>query len=249
MLLALAAIPVLIAVAVRLSSAVPPGRGPAFLDRISQNGLFVGVTAMVVAVPLFLPLTVGVVAGDTLAGEAGQGTLRYLLAAPAGRGRLLLVKYAGAAAFAVAAPLTVALAGAGIGAALFPVGPVTLLSGDTIGVAEALGRLTLIAAYLAVSLLGLSAIGLFVSALTDVPVGAMAATVVLAVVSQVADALPQLDWLHPWLFSNRWLDFADLLRQPIGWESFGANAVLQGGYVAVFGALAYARFATKDVLS
>ncbi len=55
MLLALAAIPVLIAVAVRLSSAVPPGRGPAFLDRISQNGLFVGVTAMLVAVPLFLP--------------------------------------------------------------------------------------------------------------------------------------------------------------------------------------------------
>lgn len=249
MLLALAAIPVLIAVAVRLSSAVPPGRGPAFLDRISQNGLFVGVTAMVVAVPLFLPLTVGVVAGDTLAGEAGQGTLRYLLAAPAGRGRLLLVKYAGAAAFAVAAPLMVALAGAGIGAALFPVGPVTLLSGDTIGVAEALGRLALIAAYLAVSLLGLSAIGLFVSALTDVPVGAMAATVVLAVVSQVADALPQLDWLHPWLFSHRWLDFADLLRQPVGWESFGANLALQGGYAAVFGALAYARFATKDVLS
>jgi len=249
MLLTLAAIPILIAVAVRLSSAVPPGRGPAFLDRISQNGLFVGITAMVVAVPLFLPLTVGVVAGDTLAGEAGQGTLRYLLAAPAGRGRLVLVKYLAAAAFAVAAPAAVALAGAGIGAVLFPVGPVTLLSGDTIGVAEAVGRLLLIAAYLAVSLLGLTAVGLFVSALTDVPVGAMAATVVLAVVSQVADALPQLDWLHPWLLSHRWLDFADLLRQPIGWDSFGANALLQAGYVAVFGALAYARFATKDVLS
>lgn len=249
MLLALAAIPVLIAVAVRLSSAVPPGRGPAFLDRISQNGLFVGITAMVVAVPLFLPLTVGVVAGDTLAGEAGQGTLRYLLAAPAGRGRLVLVKYLAAAAFAVAAPAAVALAGAGIGALLFPVGPVTLLSGDTIGVAEAVGRLLLIAAYLAVSLLGLSAVGLFVSSLTDVPVGAMAATVVLAVVSQVADALPQLDWLHPWLLSHRWLDFADLLRQPVGWDSFRANALLQAGYVSVFGALAYARFATKDVLS
>ena len=249
MLLALAAIPVLIAVAVRLSSAVPPGRGPAFLDRISQNGLFVGITAMVVAVPLFLPLTVGVVAGDTLAGEAGQGTLRYLLAAPAGRGRLVLVKYLAAAAFAVAAPAAVALAGAGSGALLFPVGPVTLLSGDTIGVAEAVGRLLLTAAYLAVSLLGLSAVGLFVSSLTDVPVGAMAATVVLAVVSQVADAVPQLDWLHPWLLSHRWLDFADLLRQPVGWDSFGANALLQAGYVAVFGALAYARFATKDVLS
>ncbi|MDI3210664.1 ABC transporter permease [Arthrobacter sp. AL12] len=249
MLCALAAIPILIAVAVRLSSSVPPGRGPAFLDRITQNGLFVGVTAMLVSVPLFLPLTVGVVAGDTVAGEAGLGTLRYLLVAPAGRVRLLLVKYAGAVAFAVAAPLVVALVGAGIGAALFPVGPVTLLSGDSIGAAEALQRLLLIAAYLAVSLMGLSAIGLFMSTLTDVPVGAMASTVVLSVVSQVLDALPQLEWLHPWLFSHYWLDFADLLRQPIAWESFLTNALLQGGYVAVFGALAYGRFVTKDVLS
>jgi ABC-2 type transport system permease protein len=249
MLCALAAIPILIAVAVRLSSAVPAGRGPAFLDRVTQNGLFVGLTAMLVSVPLFLPLTVGVVAGDTVAGEAGMGTLRYLLAAPAGRVRLLLVKYAGAVVFAVAAPLVVALVGAGIGAALFPVGPVTLLSGDSIGAGEAFVRLLLIAAYLSVSLLGLSAIGLFMSTLTDVPVGAMAATVVLSVVSQVLDALPQLEWLHPWLFSHYWLDFADLLRQPVSWDSFATNALLQGGYVALFGALAYGRFITKDVLS
>lgn len=249
MLCALAAIPVLIAVAVRLSPAVPAGRGPAFLDRITQNGLFVGVTAMLLAVPLFLPLTVGVVAGDTIAGEAGQGTLRYLLVAPAGRVRLLVVKYAGTALFVLVAPVVVALTGAGIGAALFPVGPVPLLSGDVIGPWEAVGRLLLIAAYLAVSLLGLAAIGLFISTLTDVPVGAMAATVVLSVVSQVLDALPQLDWLHPWLFSHYWLEFGDLLRQPIAWDSFAANALLQGGYVAVFGALAYSRFVTKDVLS
>ncbi len=249
LLLALAAIPVLIAVAVRVSSAVPPGRGPAFLDRITQNGLFVAFTAMLVSVPLFLPLTVGVVAGDTIAGEANLGTLRYLLVAPAGRVRLLLVKYAGALAFCLAAPLTVALAGAAIGAALFPVGPVTLLSGDVIEPPEAVLRLLLISAYLAVSLAGLSAIGLFLSTLTVVPVGAMAATVVLSVVSQVLDQLPQLDWLHPWLFSHYWLGFGDLLRQPVLWDSFASNALLQAGYVAVFGALAYGRFVTKDVLS
>jgi ABC-2 type transport system permease protein len=249
MLLALAAVPVLMAVAVRLSSAVPPGRGPAFLDRITQNGLFVGVTAMLVCVPLFLPLTVGVVAGDTIAGEAGLGTLRYLLVAPAGRVRLLLVKYAGAAVFCVVAPLVVALAGAGIGAALFPVGPVTLLSGDVITPPEAVLRLVLVAAYLTVSLLGLSAVGLFLSTLTDVPVGAMAATIVASVVSQVLGELPQLEWLHPWLFSNHWFGFADLLRQPIAWDSFGSNALLQAGYIAAFGALAYGRFVTKDILS
>lgn len=250
MLLALAAIPVLVAVAVRLSSSAPrPGEGPPFLDRVTQNGLFVGITALVVSIPLFLPLTIGVVAGDTIAGEASLGTLRYLLVAPAGRVRLLVVKYAGAAAFCFAATVTVVAAGALIGAALFPVGPATLLSGDTIGVGESVLRSLLVAGYVTVSLLGLSALGLFISTLTEVPVGAMAATIVLSVVSQVLDSLSQLDWLHPWLFSHYWLDFADLLRQPISWTSFGNNALLQAGYVVTFGALAYGRFVTKDVLS
>ncbi|TFC05397.1 ABC transporter permease [Cryobacterium mannosilyticum] len=250
MLLALAAVPVLIAVAVRLSSSpVAPGRGPPFLDRVTQNGLFVAITAMVVCIPLFLPLTIGVVTGDTIAGEAGLGTLRYLLVAPAGRVRLLIVKYAGAAVFCLAATLTVAVSGAAIGAALFPIGPVTLLSGDTIGVGESVLRSLLIAGYVTISMLGLSAIGLFISTLTEVPVGAMAATIVVSVVAQVLDALPQLDWLHPWLFSHYWLDFADLLRQPLEWTSFGNNALLQGGYLLVFGALAYGRFVTKDILS
>lgn len=250
MLLALALIPILIAVAVRLSSnEVSAGQGPPFLDRITQNGLFVGITALVVAIPLFLPLTIGVAAGDTIAGEAGLGTLRYLLVAPAGRVRLLVVKFVGAAAFCLVATLTVVITGAIIGAILFPVGPVTLLSGDTIGVGDSIGRALLIALYVTVSLLGLSAIGLFISTLTSVPVGAMAATIVVAVTSQILDALPQLEWLHPWLFSHHWLGFADILRQPILWDSFSDNALLQAGYILVFGALAYGRFSTKDILS
>jgi ABC-2 type transport system permease protein len=250
MLVAIALIPILLAVAVRLSSAtLQPGEGPPFLDRVSQNGLFVAFTAMIVAIPLFLPLTIGVVAGDTIAGEAGQGTLRYLLVAPAGRVRLLLVKYAGVAVFSLAATLTLAVSGTLIGAALFPVGPVTLLSGDVISVPESLLRSGLISLYVTVSLLGFAAIGLFISTLTDVPVGAMAATVVVSVVVQILDVLPQLEWLHPWLFSHYWLGFADLLRQPMDLGSFGDNALLQLGYIAVFGALAYGRFSTKDILS
>jgi ABC-2 type transport system permease protein len=68
-------------------------------------------------------------------------------------------------------------------------------------------------------------------------------------VAQVLDSLPQTEWLHPWLFSHYWLDFADVLRQPVEWSSFGSNALLQLGYLVVFGALAYGRFSSKDVLS
>ena len=250
LLAALAAVPVLIAIAVRLSSdSETGGGGPAFLGDITQNGLFVSLTALAVSMPLFLPLTVGVVAGDTIAGEANLGTLRYLLVAPAGRVRLLLVKFAGAAAFCLAATLVVVIAGVAIGAALFPIGPVTLLSGDVVGVGGFALRAALFVAYVTLSLLGLSAIGMFASTLTTVPVGAMAATIVISAASQIVGVIPQLEAIHPWLFSHYWLDFADLLRQPVVWDSFLANALLQGGYVAVFGALAYGRFITKDVLS
>lgn len=249
MLSALAAVPILLAIAVRVTTGRGDGGGPAFLGDITQNGLFVSLTALVVSIPLFLPLTVGVVAGDTIAGEASHGTLRYLLVAPAGRVRLLLVKFGATVVFCFAATLVIVVVGAIIGAILFPVGPVTLLSGQTIGLGAYLGRLLLLALYVTVSLIGLSAIGLFVSTLTSVPVGAMAATIVLSTVAQIVGQLPQLEFLRPWLFTDHWLGFADLLRAPIAWESFGANALLQAGYVLVFGGLAFARFTTKDVLS
>lgn len=249
MLAALAAVPVLIAIAIRLSSSGGGGGGPAFLARITENGLFVSLTGLAVAIPLFLPLTVGVIAGDTVAGEANLGTLRYLLISPAGRIRLLLVKFAAAAVFCAAATLVIVLAGAAIGAALFPIGPVTLLSGDTIGIGDYAIRALLMAAYVTVSMLGLSAIGLFISTLTTVPVGAMASTVVLAALAQILGAIPQLEWLHPFLFSDRWLGFADIMRQPIAWESFRENALTQAVYIVVFGGAAMLRFRSKDVLS
>ena len=249
MLAALALIPILLGIAIRLVGGSRPGRGPAFLDQITDNGLFVALAALTVAIPLFLPLTVSVVAGDAIAGEASHGTLRYLLIAPAGRVRLLLVKYLFAVAFCLAAATTVIVVGTLVGWILFPVGPVTLLSGAQVSVGEGLLRLLAVGAYVSVSLFGLSAIGLFLSTLTTVPIGAMAATAILAVAAQIVGAIPQLETFHPWLFTNLWLDFGDLLRTPIVWDSFAENARLQGVYILVFGAAAIARFGTKDVLS
>ena len=250
MLGAIALIPVFLALAVYWSSdTLAPGEGPPFLDRVSQNGLFVGYTSTILALPLFLPLTIGVVAGDTIAGEANQGTLRYLLISPAGRVRLLITKFIGAIAFVLAGTATLMIAGAIIGAILFPVGPVTLISGDVISVAESVWRMVLVASYTSVSMLGLIAIGMFISTLTVVPVGAMAATVVLSGVSQILDNIPQLEPIHEFLFTHYWLGFTDLLRQPIDFNSFASNAILQLAYVVIFGALAYSRFASKDILS
>lgn len=245
----LAAVPLLITVAVRLSDGPDTGEGPPFLDRVTDNGMFVGITALIICLPLFLPLAVGVVAGDTVAGEAGLGTLRYLLLSPAGRTRLLLVKLGGVVVFCAAATLTVVVVGALVGLAVFGARDVSVLSGGTITPTESVGRALLAAGYVTLSLLGLAAVGMFVSTLTDVPVGAMAATVTVAVVSQVLGQIPQIDWLHPWLFTYRWFGVAEVLRDPVAWEQFRLNALLQAGWVVVFSALAWARFTTKDVLS
>lgn len=249
MIAALALIPVLLGIAVRLVGGASPGGGPPFLDQVTDNGVFVGLVALTVATPLFLPLTVSVVAGDSVAGEASLGTLRYVLVAPSGRTVLLLVKYIVAAVFCLIAAFTVVAVGIVVGAVLFGLGPVTLLSGTQASLGEGMLRCLAIVAYSTVSLLGLSAIGVLFSTLTTVPVGAMAATAILAVTAQIVGAIPQLSAIHPFLFTDRWLGFGDLLRSPPSWDSFVDNALLQGAYILVAGALAVWRFATRDVLS
>ena len=251
-LVVLAGIPILIAVAVRMSN--HPGRGggadgPAFFGSIVSNGVFVALAALTVTMPFFLPLAVSVASGDAVAGEANLGTLRYLLVVPVSRTRLVLVKYAGTLAYCAAAVFTVAVTGAVIGAVLFPVGPVTLLSGTQVSLAQGLWRLFLVALYLVACLAAVAAIGLFVSTLTESPVAAMATTAVLALISQVLDSVPQIGWIHPWLFSHYWLNFGDLLLDPISGASVQRGLLAAVAYVAVAGSLAWARFSGKDVSS
>ncbi len=250
LLVVLSLMPVLIGIAIRVSNGPSePGEGPPFLERVSGNGLFLTFTGLAAVVPFFLPLTVGVVSGDAVAGEAQTGTLRYLLTLPVSRTRLLLVKYGGLLSFALAASLLVAVVGLLVGWALFPTGEVTLLSGTTIPVTSAILRAGLVALYVTASLAGLAALGLAVSTFTEVPVAAMATTVVLAITSQIFGAIPQVEWLHPFLFTDQWLAFGDLLRDPVPTGALVDGLVLQVCWAAVALAVAWSRFTTKDVTS
>ncbi|GAA2421752.1 ABC transporter permease [Streptomyces glaucus] len=246
----LAAVPVLIGVAVRIETgdgSPAGGGGPAFLAQVTNNGLFLVFTALAATLPFFLPMAIGVVAGDAIAGEAGAGTLRYLLVAPAGRTRLLLTKYASVIVFCLVATLVVTVCALAVGALLFPLGDPTTISGTRIGLAEGLGRALLIALVVAASLTGVAALGLFVSTLTGSGIAAMATTVGLLITVQIVDQIPQLHAVQPYLFSHYWLSFADLMRDPVHWDDIVRNLGLQVLYAAVFGSAAWARFTTRDV--
>ncbi|MEV0639241.1 ABC transporter permease [Streptomyces sp. NPDC050619] len=249
----LAAVPILVGIAVKIetSDGSSPGggggQGPAFISQITNNGLFLVFTALAATLPFFLPMAIGVIAGDSIAGEAGAGTLRYLLVAPAGRSRLLLTKYATVMAFCLVATLVVAVSALTVGALLFPLGELTTISGTRISFEEGLGRAVLIALIVAASLVGVAALGLFVSTLTSSGIAAMATTVGLLITIQILDQIPQLHAIQPYFFSHYWLSFADLMRDPVYWDDLLKNLGIQSLYAAVFGAAAWARFTAKDV--
>jgi ABC-2 type transport system permease protein len=244
----LAAVPVIIAIAVKVSTP-RPGRGPDFFASITSNGLFVALAALTLELALFLPLAVGAIAGDSVAGEANIGTLRYLLTVPVGRTRLLAVKFAAIAIFSMAATMWVSVVGAAAGLALFGGGEMTLVSGTQIGMGQAVLRVLMATVYLGLCFASLGAIGLFVSTLTEQPIGATISVVVINVMSFILDSIPQLSWLHEWLPTHWWLSFGDLLRDPMAWSDVTRGLLTAAGYALVFWLAAWARFSSKDVTS
>ncbi|HUC55935.1 MAG TPA: ABC transporter permease [Streptosporangiaceae bacterium] len=251
MLGVLAVIPVLLGIVLRINTPTP-GSGPPsgagqFIGQVADNGVFLSLLSIVVLLTLVLPLAVAVVSGDSVAGEAGLGTLRTLLTVPAGRMRLLLAKYAVIVKFCFAATVLVAAIGLLMGAILFPVGPVTLLSGDTVSLADGLARLAMIVVYVSCGLAAFGAIGLALSTLTQHAIGVMAALLVIAVASQILDTIQQVSAIHPYLPTHYWLMFDALLRTPITWSVIGQGLLSFGIYIVIFAGLAVARIRTANV--
>lgn len=250
LLAGLAAVPLLLAIVLFITqNSAMAGQGPGFIGRVTSNGLFLVIAALFMCLPFLLPLTIGITAGDAIAGESQTGTLRYLLTLPVARTRLLVSKTLAALAFATAAVLLIAGVALASGGAFFGLTDMTLLSGTTVGLGEGAARMLGVAVYVALSLTGLVAVGVFFSTLTEVPVGAMAATTILAIVSSVLDSLPQLSAIHPYLLTHHWFDFAEFLRIQVDWSVLGSGLLVQLAWFAVFASLAWGRFTTADVTS
>lgn len=226
------------------------GDGPAFLNELAGNGVFLALVVLTFMLSLLmLPLAVAVVAGDAIAGEAALGTLRGLLTVPAGRARLLAVKYAAIMTFCLAACLLVAVVALVMGLALFPAGPVTTLSGTTVSLGTGVLRVLVVAVYSAAALASLGAIGLAASTLTQHPVGAIAALLVIVVGSEIADQVPQLSGIHAYLPSHFWLSWDGLFRAPVAWSGVAHGLLSFAVYFVIFGAVAWARFTSADITS
>jgi ABC-2 type transport system permease protein len=258
LLLVVALFPLLIGIALKVASPKGagggggpngPNNGAAFFNQLAGNGVFLTFIALTMLLILVLPVVVAIVAGDSVAGESGHGTLRYLLAVPAGRTRLLSVKYLAIVAFGAAATFIVAIVALLAGVVLFPVGPVALLSGTTVSLGDGLLRVFLVTLYITAAMAAIGAIGLAISTLTEHAIGAIAALMILVVGSEVVDQVPQFAAAGPYLPTHWWIMFDSLLRSPVDTTTLWHGLLSFVVYAVLFCLFAWARFTTSDVTS
>ena len=250
------ALPTLVAVLLAVTEVGPrPGTGPAFLSAVLTDGKLFPLAALGIVLPLFLPIAVALNAGEAIAGEAQAGTLRYVLARPVGRTRLLVAKLTSVMAFVVLTVLVVAVTAYVVGMLLLGrsrvaaggVGGTASISGGTFSTQELLLRTGLALGYAMVCMLGVAAIALFLSTVTRSPLGAALGALAVLIASTILLGLEAASALQPYLPTRYWLAFVDLFRDPILWRDVLRGVALQAVYVVVFLAAGWANFMTKDV--
>jgi ABC-2 type transport system permease protein len=274
------ALPLVVAIFIAVTHLEPPpGSGSAFLSAVLNEGQLYPAAALALVLPVFLPVAVAVVAGESVAGEASAGTLRYLLARPVGRTRLLVAKLASVTAFTTLAVVAVTVtsyatgvlilgpsraaavgtspggitgsiapgAGGAPTAGLQPGAAVTSLSGAPLTTLELAERVLGAMAFITVSMLGVAAIAIFLSTLTDSALGAALGALAVLVASEVLVTLNAASAVQPYLPTRYWLAWIDFFRQPIFWRDIQHGFEIQAVYVVVFLGAAWANFATKDI--
>jgi ABC-2 type transport system permease protein len=260
----LCALPVAVAVFVAVTHLAPaPGQGPALLSAVLANGSLFPAAALALVLPVFLPVAVAFAAGDAVAGESGSGMLRYLLTRPVSRTRLLAAKLITLIVYVLLAVLAVALTAYLTGMLLFGSAPVVVtphglssaslvansLSGTGLTVADVLSRTVGAVTFITASMLGLAAIALFLSTVTDSALGAALGALAVLIASEVFVTLNSAAAISPYLPTRYWLAWIDFFRQPILWRNIERGFAVQAVYLAVFLAAAWANFSTKDVTS
>jgi ABC-2 type transport system permease protein len=228
----------------------PPGESGVFLSAVLSNGSLYPAAAMALVMPVLLPVATAVLAGDAVAGEAAAGTLRYLLIRPVGRTRLLVAKLVALLVFVLFAIALVLVTSYLTGIGLFGQGAagqtalpadVTSLSGAAIGPVGLAARL--------LGTVGVAAIAIFLSTITDSALGAAMGALAILVTSQVLVTLDAAAAVRPYLPTRYWLAWIDFFRDPVLWRDIERGLGVQAVYVAVLLGAAWANFMTRDVTS
>jgi len=249
-------LPILVAIAVKFgpsgNSGGPTKLGSGTLDLIglaTKGAANFTTTMLYFATPFLLVTVIALFNGDTVASEASWSTLRYLLASPVPRTRLLIQKIKVSLTLSIIAILLMPLSSAIVGIIAFGTNPLQTPLGATFDNKVALTRIAIITGYLAISLLFVAGLAFYLSVRTDAPLGAVGVAVGISILLNILDAITALGSLRQWLPVHYSFSWFDALSNTIDWSQM----IRGGSYCIIWGVILYAlainRFAHKDVTS
>ncbi|TWP46241.1 ABC transporter permease [Lentzea tibetensis] len=242
-------LPFLLALSFEIGQSNPNRRSGGFVDLATASGINFVVLTLFVSGSFLLPMIVALFFGDTIASEASWSSLKYLLAAPIPRHRLLRQKAVASgllSVFALALLPAVALA---VGVTWYGAGEVVSPTGEAAPFGDGVLGVALAVCYISINLFWVAGLALYLSVSTDAPLGAVGGTVLVSILSQILDQITALEDLRNYLPTHYAMAWADLLSTEIDWSEMTkgvCSALIYGG---VFTLLAAQKFVRKDITS
>ncbi|MET9521050.1 ABC transporter permease [Streptomyces coeruleorubidus] len=219
------------------------------MDTATASGANFAAVNLFSAAGFLLVIPVALFCGDTVASEASWSSLRYLLAAPVPRARLLWSKLAVGLSLSLAALVLLPIVALVVGTAAYGWGPLELPTGGSLSTGTAAQRILIVVVYIMVSQLVTAALAFWLSTRTDAPLGAVGGAVFLTIIGSVLDEVTALgDWRHflPAHWQYAWLD---AVQPQLQWTDMIQGTSISVTYALVLFALAFRGFARKDVVS
>ncbi|MDF3143432.1 MULTISPECIES: ABC transporter permease [unclassified Streptomyces] len=247
----LALLPFVLVVAFAIGGDADGGSGNRInlMDTATASGANFAAVNLFVSAGFLLVIPVALFCGDTVASEAGWSSLRYLLAAPVPRARLLWSKLVVGLGLSLAAMVLLPVVALAVGTAAYGWGPLQIPTGGALDTGTAAQRLVVVVAYIFVSQLVTAGLAFWLSTKTDAPLGAVGGAVGLTIVGNVLDAVTALgDWRH-FLPAHWQFAWADAVQARLEWSGMIQGTAISVTYALVLFALAFRGFARKDIVS
>jgi ABC-2 type transport system permease protein len=242
-------LPLLLVGAFALGDNDPDDGAPSFVDLAQVGPANLAVFALFASSGFLLVVLVALFSGDSVPSEASWSTLRYLLAAPVPRARLLRVKLAVAGLTSATALIVLPLWCLAVGWAAYGTSSYEGPTGEQLTWPQLLVRLGVVVVYLFLSLLFVAALAFFIGVLTDAPLGAVGGAVLITIVSNILDSITALGSLRQALPTHEQFAWADALQRDIAWSGMATGALWSLAYAVVLTVAAFVLFERKDVLS
>ncbi|MFH9940046.1 ABC transporter permease [Streptomyces murinus] len=219
------------------------------MDTATASGANFAAVNLFVSAGFLLVVPVALFCGDTVASEANWSSLRYLLAAPVPRARLLWSKLVVALGLSLAAMVLLPVVALAVGTAAYGWGPLQIPTGGELDPGTAVRRLAVAVAYIFVSQLVTAGLAFWLSTRTDAPLGAVGGAVGLTIVGNVLDAVTALGHWRDFLPAHWQFAWADAVQPQAEWSGMIQGSALSVTCALVLFALAFRGFARKDIVS